>query len=307
MSRDHVQAASVRTMPESIQELMVAVARVRELRPQLVMLCDFRYAKSILEPQGAAFPFAVAPDWPIPSDSAGLVQYAEVCCQKWLWGPDRLIDPSRPYYLCGFGQSCSTAFEIGQQMSLAGHRPTAVILIGAIEGGSASSSPSESTKAWDAIVSWLWAIREWRGQEEPDANRRRDDLVIRRALQEANAEVAGWARQMLAGRRKRGVELAPFPVFELDGIGETGVSSWVEERRCQIRGDVRAINVRRAPEVNAFLLKILLSPIPGGLQLSRENRSSARSSSETLEEVARQIAEAERQLAEAEKQLVSVS
>jgi hypothetical protein len=264
------------------------VALVRELQPQLLLLNDFAQSRVILARQREAFPFAVAPAWPEPTSETGLASYAETCCLQWFWGRNRLVDPARAFHICGFGSAATLAFAMGQHLSLMGHKPASVVVI-----GGRGAEPARSA----TLVQTVWGRVNYRfqkllGRLRSDEDRTRwlqNYETIQRAADEADPEVLEWVHRMLPGWR-HATELAPFPIFELTADESADSSSWIGPRRCQVRGSQSAIGVWHAVEVNAFLLRILGTPIEG-LHIPDFERT--RTASATLEHVARLIAESE--------------
>jgi hypothetical protein len=270
----------------SLDSLPSEAGRVRELQPQLLLLCDFAVSSSILAPQREALPFAVAPEWPEPQAENALTAYAETCCLRWFWGQHRVIDPARAFHICGFGTASAMAYAMGQHLSLMGHKPASVIVIDGRNWEVGESAPV-SLSTWDRAKYRLWKVLERFHCDGERARWLRDFETVQSAIDRVSSGVAHSSRRLMTGW-KRSTGLAPFSLFELAADETIESSGWEDARRCRVRGSRSAIGVWRAAEVNAFLLNVLRSHVEG-IQLPELQLK--RSASATLERVAQLIAE----------------
>ncbi|MBX3442525.1 MAG: hypothetical protein KF774_08955 [Planctomyces sp.] len=263
---------------------LAANARVRWLHPQLLLLGDFDFGTSLLEPQRLAFPWAQTPEWPAPGDAPSIAAYAELCCNAWFYGQGRLIDPQRPWYVTGFGRGAVVALEIGGRMSAIGQPPAAVIQIGREAGDDAPRAASAIHRCRDAIDRLMGRLTGELGRDVAD----QEQADIEAAALAANPELRSWADAALMNwTAPQGV--LPFQVFELLADAAGPGTGWVDSQLAQVQGAGRAIGRTRTSEVNAFLLSVLRAKT-GGMRLPAAEAAqlapAQRSASETLDYVA---------------------
>lgn len=268
----------------AIETAEQAATRIRKLQPQIVLLADFEFAPSVLAPQREAFPSSIAATWPVPAGNPEVSAYAEACVNEWFFGRNRIVDPARPYFLVAFRRAGIVAMEIARQTVALGKPPASVIQIG--------ESP-RSRPAGGIVGRALRAVRSLASDDVDDRLDPEQQSQIDAAAANKNRLVADWAASALAAWRPAHT-LLPFPVFQLVADRDCERSEWIDNQRCQVRADGEAIGVTHAAEVNAFVMRVVLSSVRG-LQL--DPGAAERAASQKLDQLTDMLArEADRTL-----------